>query len=197
MDSAEVLTEETADEETAPKEPETTKDEDYSKKLFEAIDGLNKRMDAIEARLPQPEAKDEDPVEVALKAIENLAEEKENENPAIDEDIDSEEAHVVPAEEMDECKDEKPKEEAKATDSAFYKNLVSAIRPAIASIKDANERKAVVDALTKTLRDQKNDSVKIMDAMAAAKKPASKGIDIEAIQSAYDACNPHLRKETK
>ena len=34
--------------------------------------------------------------------------------------------------------------------SAFYKNLVSAIRPAIASIKDANERKAVVDALTKT-----------------------------------------------
>ena len=197
MDSAEVLTEETADEETAPKEPETAKDEDYSKKLFEAIDGLNKRMDAIEARLPQPEAKDEDPVEVALKAIENLAEEKENENPAIDEDIDSEEAHVVPAEEMDGCKDEEPKEEAKATDSTFYKNLVSAIRPAIASIKDANERKAVVDALTKTLRDQKNDSVKIMDAMATAKKPASKGIDIEAIQSAYDACNPHLRKETK
>jgi hypothetical protein len=98
---------------------------------------------------------------------------------------------------MDECKDEEPKEETKATDSAFYKNLVSAIRPAIASIKDANERKAVVDALTKTLRDQKNDSVKIMDAMATAKKPASKGIDIEAIQSAYDACNPHLRKETK
>lgn len=197
MDSAEVLTEETADEGTAPKEPEETKDEDYSKKLFEAIDGLNKRMDAIEARLPQPEAKDEDPVEVALKAIENLAEEKEAENPVDDEDIDSEEAHVVPAEEMDGCKDEEPKEEAKATDSAFYKNLVSAIRPAIASIKDANERKAVVDALTKTLRDQKNDSVKIMDAMATAKKPASKGIDIEAIQSAYDACNPHLRKETK
>ena len=201
MDSAEVLTEETVDEETTPSEPEKkdAKDEDYKDKLFESIDALNKRLDAIEARLPQPkeETKDEDPVEVALKAIESLAEEKEAENPVGDEDIDSEEAHVVPAEEMDGCKDGEPKEEAKATDSAFYKNLVSAIRPAIASIKDANERKAVVDALTKTLRDQKNDSVKIMDAMATAKKPASKGIDIEAIQSAYDACNPHLRKETK
>lgn len=201
MDSAEVLTEETKDEEGTPaQKPEETRDEDYSKKLFEAIDGLTKRMDAIEARLPQPKTEDEDPVEEALKTIEALAEEKATEEePAkmIDEDIDSEEAHVVPAEEMDGCKDEEPKEEAKATDSAFYKNLVSAIRPAIASIKDANERKAVVDALTKTLRDQKNDSAKIMDAMSKAKKPASKGIDIEATQAAYDNLNPHTRKENK
>ena len=200
MDSAEVLTEETKDEEGTPApKPEETKDEDYSKKLFEAIDGLTKRMDAIEARLPQPETKDEDPVEEALKTIEALAEEKASEEePAemIDEDINSEEAHVVPAEEMD-CKDEEPKEETKAADSAFYKSLVSAIRPALANIKDADERKAVVDALTKTLRDKKNDSAKIMDAMSKAQKPASKGIDIEAVQNAYDACNPHLRKETK
>jgi hypothetical protein len=207
MDSAEVLTEETVDEETTPPEPkkEEAKDEDYKDKLFEAIDAFNKRLDAIEARLPKPDTEDEDPVEEALKTIEALAEEKASEEPEemIDEGINSEEAHVVPAEEMDACgkdacgKDEDKAEETKATDSAFYKNLVSAIRPAIAQIKDVNERKAVVDALAKSLRDKKNDSAKIMDAMSKAKKPASKGIDLEAIQSAYDACNPHLRKENK
>ena len=200
MDSAEVLTEETVDEEPAP-ESKDAKDEEYKDKLFESIDALNKRLDAIEARLPKTE--DEDPVEEALKTIEALAEEKASEDPEemVDEDIDAEEAHVVPAEEMDACsKDACGKDEdteKKATDSAFYKSLVSAIRPAIAQIKDVNERKAVVDALAKSLRDKKNDSVKIMDAMSKAKKPASKGIDIEAIQSAYDACNPHLRKENK
>jgi hypothetical protein len=205
LDSVEMMAKDEAPAESKeePKEEakaEETKDEDYSKKLFEAIDGLTKRMDALEARLPQPETKDEDPVEEALKAIEAMAEEKAEEKPeelAGDEGVNSEEAHVVPAEEMDECKDEEPKEEAKATDSAFYKNLVSAIRPAIASIKDANERKAVVDALTKTLRDQKNDSAKIMDAMAKAQKPTSKAPNIEELQAMYDNLNPHTRKENK
>ena len=209
LDSVEMMAKDEAPAESAPAEPKTeeTKDEDgdYKKKLFEAIDGLTKRMDALEAKLPKEEVKDEDPVEEALKAIEEMAEAKAEENPeekTIDEGVNSEEALVVPAEEMDACKDacgkgEDKAEETKATDSAFYKNLVSAIRPAIAQIKDANERKAVVDALAKSLKEQKNDSAKIMDAMANAKKPASKTLNIEELQAVYDNLNPHTRKEIK
>lgn len=206
LDSVEMMAKDEAPAESKeePKEEakaEETKDEDYSKKLFEAIDGLTKRMDALEARLPQPETKDEDPVEEALKAIEAMAEEKAEEAPAEptgDEGVNSEEAHVVPAENMDACgKDEDKAEETKAADSAFYKNLVSAIRPAIAQIKDANERKAVVDALTQNLKAQKNDSAKIMDAMAKAQKPTSKAPNIEELQAMYDNLNPHTRKENK
>jgi hypothetical protein len=99
---------------------------------------------------------------------------------------------------MDACgKDEDKAEETKAADSAFYKNLVSAIRPAIAQIKDANERKAVVDALTQNLKAQKNDSAKIMDAMAKVQKPTSKAPNIEELQAMYDNLNPHTRKENK
>ena len=205
LDSVEMMAKDEAPAEPAPAEPkaEETKDEDgdYKKKLFEAIDGLTKRMDALEAKLPKEEAKDEDPVEEALKAIEEMAEAKAEENPeekTIDEGVNSEEALVVPAENMDACgKDEDKAEETKAADSAFYKNLVSAIRPAIAQIKDANERKAVVDALTKSLKDQKNDSAKIMDALSKAQKPTSKAPNIEELQAMYDNLNPHTRKENK
>lgn len=203
LDSVEMMAKDEAPAETKPEDPkpEETKDEDYKEKLFEAIDGLTKRMDALEAKLPKEEAKDEDPVEEALKAIEAMAEEKAEETPAEptgDEGVNSEEAHVVPAENMDACgKDEDKAEETKAADSNYYKNLVSAIRPAIAQIKDANERKAVVDALTKSLKDQKNDSAKIMDALSKAQKPTSKAPNIEELQAMYDNLNPHTRKENK
>lgn len=177
-----------------------TKDEDYSKKLFESIDALNKRLDMIEARLPKNDTEDVDPIETALKEMEKVAEKREGEEFEEKEDgtdknstdVDAEEAVTVPAENMDACKD--------SMDAATIKAILTAVKPSIAGIKNVDERKAVTDALLGSLKikNSVNDSVKLAQALPTMKPAnANKGMSLDEVQKAYDQLNPHTRKENK
>ena len=107
---------------------------------------------------------------------------------------DGEEAHVVPAEEMD------SKDCGMAMDKAMAAGILKAMRPTVAAIKDDKQRRAVSDALIKcvTAQDAANDIANIMQAAQAnAKAKAKPVMDMDKIQASYDALNPHKRKETK
>lgn len=178
------------DPEVKPEDPD-----DYSKKLYESIDGMGSKLDKlIELMTPkQEEPKDEDPIETALKEmiVKEAAEEAHDEESAEEEQKDGEEAMVVPAEEMDACGTD---EEEKSMDAAAF---LKAIRPVIAGMKDAQERKAVSDSIVKALNLKKgNDTAKVVQ--AAAKNAANnqaKTMSNEDLQKIYDQRNPHTRKE--
>ena len=190
MDTAEALEAETpaadAEPDNEPIEPVADEDNDYQKRLFESIDGFGAKLDRlIELMAPKNEG---DP-ETA---------------PAEDAD-ESEEAAVVPAEEMDSdeadpanAEEEKPAEDCGAMDSATAKALLMAVRPVIAAITDDEQRKAVTDAVVAFVRKpaKANDAAKIAETVAknaAANK--TKKLDIDEIQALYDARNPHLNKK--
>lgn len=98
----------------------------------------------------------------------------------------------MPAEEMD--------KKGCGMDKAVAAEILKAMRPSVAAIKDEKERKAVSDALINlvTANDAASDIVKIMQAAKdnAVSKSAPK-MDIEKIQAAYDSLNPHNKKEGK
>ena len=76
------------------------------------------------------------------------------------------------------------------------------MRPTVAAIQDAAQRKAVSDALIKavTAKDTANDIDVILKASRAnAKKAADVNpvMTVEQCQAAYDARNPHKRKENQ
>jgi hypothetical protein len=165
-------------------------DEDYRKKLYEAIDALTKRVDDLEAKFSKPEepkTEDEEPVEEALKKIDAEEEAKEEKTPE-----EQEEAHVVPAEELDACGKDK------SMDKDTLKKVLTDMKPIIAQIEDKTQRKAVVDALMSQLAtDSKKDSANIMNALAGMQKAHNNTNTIEEVQKAYDQLNPHTRKEVK
>ena len=177
-----------------PKEGESAKDGDYKEKLFESIDdeALDGLLEKLMARKAAKEAAakeaDGDPLEKTIKALTGEVA------------GDPEEAHVVPAEEMDKgCSDCG----TGALDKALAAGILKAMRPVVAGIRDEKQRVAVSDALIKcvTAQDGASDIAKIMQAAQknaqdrAAKNPAT---DLDAIQAAYDACNPHkAKKEAK
>ena len=86
-------------------------------------------------------------------------------------------------------------------DAATAKALISAMRPSISGITDATQRKAVTDALLGVVHPrsaQDSDTAKIVQTAAknaAQKASKSPTADIDAIQAAYDARNPHLAKK--
>lgn len=231
MDTAEALEAETpaadAEPDNEPIEPVADADNDYQKKLFESIDGMNARFDSFGEKFerliemlapknegdpevaPEDEAAPVDPIEAALKEIEETAHDAMNEGdpetaPAEDAD-ESEEAAVVPAEEMDSdeaepakgAEEEKPAEDCGAMDSATAKALLMAVRPVIAAITDDEQRKAVTDAVVAFVRKptKANDAAKIAETVAKnAAANQTKKLDIDEIQALYDARNPHLKK---
>lgn len=182
LDAVEALGEEEAPKEEETKDEEAAeevKDEDYSQRLFESIDALGAKLDALcDALMPkEEEPKDEDPIEAALKTIEEAVA------------PDSEEARVVPAEELDGCQD---------CGSMDAKSILTAMRPVIAEIKDDAQRKAVADALVNAVAKPANDVNKIVEALPQMSAPkAQNKVDIDEIQRTYDQLNPHTRKETK
>lgn len=161
---------------------------------FESIDdaALDGLLEKLMARKAAKEAAaketDGDPLEKTIKALTGEVA------------GDPEEAHVVPAEEMDKgCSDCG----TGALDKALAAEILKTMRPVVAGIKDEKQRMAVSDALIKcvTAQDGASDIAKIMQAAQknaqdrAAKSPAA---DLDAIQAAYDACNPHkAKKEAK
>ena len=224
-DTASVFDTDTAPEHESEGKPvpeEDAKDEAPAAAPAIDADALAKAIaDAVIAALkPQapeeekPAEEDKDPLDEALETIgaeiKGEADEAPETAPAEEEpapapgaedetSAEEEEAHVVPAEEMDE---EKPAEDCGTMDAATAKALISAMRPSIAGITDATQRKAVTDALLGVVKRpgsaQDSDTAKIVQTAAknaAQKASKSPTADIDAIQAAYDARNPHLAKK--
>lgn len=192
---------------------------------FESIDArLSKIEDLLNKLLPpQTEAEEapeeeKDPLDVALetigKEIKGEAEEDAapaEENPATapgteqDEETaaEAEEAHVVPAEEMDTKEapvDDKAAKGCGAMDAETARNVILQMRPVIAGISNEKERKAATDALLALVKRPTADSdaakiAKAAQANAQAKAQSRPATDLDAIQKLYDARNPHKNRE--
>lgn len=198
QDAASVMDEDTPAE-PEKKEPEKDSEKEEPAKdggLFEniddaALDGLLEKLMARKAAKEAAEKEaDGDPLEETIKKLtggETAAQ------PAA-ESGDGEEAHVVPAEEMDKGSD------CGGMDKAIAASILKAMRPTVAAIKDEKQRKAVSDALIKcvTAQDSASDIAKIMQAAqknaqhAADNRPQA---DLDRIQALYDARNPHKAKK--
>jgi hypothetical protein len=115
-----------------------------------------------------------------------------------------EEALTVNAEAMDGTDNSGLKATSRDTAIAILRSA----RPAIAQIKDADERKRVTDALLRSVKALGNEGKGAMAGVmsTAAKAAQSKVldaaaepgfIDLDARQKAYDERNPHIKKEVK
>lgn len=195
MDAAAALdADETKGKEGATSEGEKTSEEKSGEtgktptKDAAFLDALDKKIDRLlEVLDKEPEKEKKDPMDEAIKALEGTkdadTEEKEEKG----------DAKVVPAEEMDEKTSE-------GMDKAVALGILKAMRPTVAAIQDPGQRQAVSDALIKlvTTNDVKNDIHAILNASRAnAKKVVDKApvMNVDQCQAAYDARNPHKRKE--
>ena len=199
QDAAAVMDEESPasipQEKEEEKKEEPVKDEGCGGKgLFdsvddEALDGLLEKLMARKAAKEAAEKAaegDGDPLEKTIAALTDEAA------------GDPEEAHVVPAEEMDKGSGCAPA----GMDKALAAGILKAMRPVVAGIKDEKQRTAVSDALIKcvTAQDGASDIAKIMQ---AAQKNAQKTADsrpdqqkmYDQVQALYDARNPHKTKK--
>ncbi len=193
MDAAAALdAEETKGKEvTAPAEKPTPEEKPGKTPTKDAafLDALDKKIDRLLEVLDKaPEEEKKDPMDEAIKALE----ETEDADPE-EEKKKEDEAKVVPAEEMDE-------ESSEGMDKAVALGILKAMRPTVAAIQDPAQRQAVSDALIKlvTTKDSKSDISAILNASRAnAKKAVDKApvMDVDQCQAAYDARNPHKRKE--
>ena len=195
MDAAAALdADETKGKEGATSEGEKTSEEKSGEtgktptKDAAFLDALDKKIDRLlEVLDKEPEEEKKDPMDEAIEALEGTkdadTEEKEEKG----------DAKVVPAEEMDEKTSE-------GMDKAVALGILKAMRPTVAAIQDPGQRQAVSDALIKlvTTNDVKNDIHAILNASRAnAKKAVDKApvMNVDQCQAAYDARNPHKRKE--
>ncbi len=200
MDAAAAMDADEAEEKkTDPKEKkqEETKTEETEKtptKDSAFLVALDKKIDRILEifdEATKEEEKEKDPIDAAIESLE----ETKDEDPEKDKKEEKGDAKVVPAEEMDE-------KSCEGMDKAVALGILKAMRPTIAAIKDPAQRKAVSDALINlvTTNEAKDDISAILNASKAnAKKAADKApaMDVEKCQAAYDARNPHKRKENE
>lgn len=183
MDAEKAIAEsDAAEEEPVVKDPAPADDKELQ--MDEAIlDKLAERvMEKMKTR--QAAEEDKDPMQ---EMIEKLAGEAQTGN-----GVDTEETHVVPAEEMDKiC----------GMDSAMAAAILKTMQPAVASIQDVKQRNAVADALIQCVTTKDGDIAKLVQAAQKAAKNRAQdasAINIDAIQASYDALNPHRRrKETE
>lgn len=155
------------------------------------FDALDKKIDRLLAVMDQKgadEGGEEDPMDTAIKKLEGSEEKKAEDENA------SEEAKVVPAEEMD-------TDNSGSMDQAMAAAILKAARPAVAAISDPKQRKDVTDALIGAVMspsDGENDLSKLMKTVQknAQKTADSKSsMDEAALQAAYDNMNPHKKAE--
>lgn len=186
MDAADAFDEEAAVSKDSVHEEgcgEETEDESV---IDGIVDKVMERLARKEAEKEKTKAKD-----YLDAAIERLTGDKaEPDSEAADEEA----SRVIPAEETD---------KSCGIDHAAAIEILKAMRPSVAAIKDEAQRRAVSDALINlvTAKEEKDDISAILQASqknartAAEKKPAA--MDTDAIQAMYDNLNPHRRKETK
>lgn len=157
----------------------------------EFLNALDKKIDRLLEFLdPATKKEEKDPMDEAIESLEG----GKDEDPKGD-DQENGEAKVVPVGEMDE-------ETNEGMDKAIALGILKAMRPTVAAIQDSAQRKAVSDALIKlvTTKDSNSDISAILKASQAnAKKTADKAsvMNVEQCQAAYDARNPHKRKENE
>lgn len=191
MDTADAMEEE---EKEPLKEPDKKPAEDGipAEKGLESIDEaiVDDLVEKIMAKMAakkatgEPVGEDEDPIEATIKKLTG----RKTEVQPNDSSEDREEAHVVPAEEMDRS--------TCGMDQALAAGILKAMRPTVAAIKDEKQRRAVSDALIRcvTVKDNESDIAKIL---AATQKNAQKAADsklvadLDKVQAAYDRLNPH------
>lgn len=172
-------------EEAEEKPPEKKEAEDES-----AIDGI---VDKVLARIAAKEA--EKSAKDSLDAVIEELTRDSGENTPGAESADKEASRVIPA--------EGEKEDKGSMDKALAAEILKAMRPSVAAIKDEAQRKAVSDALINlvTVQDGRDDVAAILRiSQKNAKTTADnrpKAMDTDAIQALYDNLNPHKRKETK
>jgi len=150
-----------------------------------------------------PKAEDEDPEDLIEGLIEELSDGAgADDNKASEqEDALTVEAGSMDSEETEDSDNSGLK--AVAHDTAIQ--ILKSARPAIAKIKDKAERKRVTDALISSVRSQTGSKQmsSIMKTIAkVAQKQArdsaiGKGVDLEAVQKAYDSRNPHKKGDSK
>lgn len=184
------------------------KEDEKMSTMGEVLDAIAKLAEKVEAITVEKTAQDESMVEKIAKKIEKrdpidrIIAELEDEVVYDENTMEKEEALTVPAETMDAEKAEAKtmdKEEIKSAALEILKNS----RPAIAEIKNEEERTRVTDALIKAVRHQVGDQTgKILDnayktAQIKATDAALVGqsIDLESRQTAYDNRNPHTAKK--
>ncbi|MCL1867300.1 MAG: hypothetical protein FWF82_07820, partial [Oscillospiraceae bacterium] len=163
-------------------------------------DCVKKAIDSMNAEKAE-KADDEDPDALIGELLDELtkeSEKSEDEDPDATEDdsAEQEEALTVSAESMD---SDNSGLGSVAHDSAIA--ILKNARPAIAKIKDKTERKRVVDVLIMAVKGQVgsgNQYQSIMKTTAGVAKrkaldSAAATIDTQAVQTAYDRCNPHKK----
>lgn len=193
MDAAEAMAEDEIKE--PEKDPTSAKDEPYKEKLYEPIDDaaldglLEKIMAKMAERKAAEEAAEKNPMDDMIEKL--TGGEAEVQPGGGSEDAFGEEAHTVPAEEMD---------AGQCMDKQLAAAILKQMQPAVAGIKDTKQRNAVADALIKcvTAQDSASDIGKLLQiTQNAAKHKAAdaKAMDMDAIQAAYDQRNPHRRKK--
>lgn len=191
MDAEEPEAEKTGPEnKTDPKEEHEEKEEKKTPTKDAAfLDALDKKVDKLLAIFDEAAKEEEkDPMDEAIASLEGT----KDEDPEKEEEKKGD-AKVVPAEEMD-------GKSSEGMDKAVALGILKAMRPTVAAIQDPVQRQAVSDALIKlvTTNDSKSDISAILNASRAnAKNAADKApvMDVDQCQAAYDARNPHKRKE--
>lgn len=191
MDAEEPEAEKTGPEnKTDPKEEHEEKEEKKTPTKDAAfLDALDKKVDKLLAIFDEAAKEEEkDPMDEAIASLEGT----KDEDPEKEEEKKGD-AKVVPAEEMD-------GKSSEGMDKAVALGILKAMRPTVAAIQDPAQRKSVSDALIKlvTTNDSKSDISAILNASRAnAKNAADKApvMDVDQCQAAYDARNPHKRKE--
>lgn len=184
MDAAAALDEESTI--PAKEEKPETGEKEPKKKLAEdesAIDGI---VDKVMTKLAVKEAEKTKKKEEAKDTLDTTIEQLSGDGAA------EEASRIIPAGVED---------KSCGMDKALAVGILKAMRPSVAAIGDAMQRKAVADALINlvTARDEKNDIAAILQAsqknaqMAADRK--QEVMDLDAIQALYDNLNPHRRKE--
>lgn len=164
----------------------------YKEKLYESIDPesmSDEMLDSLAEKIMAKMAARKE-AEEAMKEDEDPLKEKIEELTGGEAEVpeDDGEARTVPAEEMDMGK-------ACGMDKALASSILRAMRPTVAQIQDKKTRKAVSDALIRcvTTNDGANDIARIMQAAHhnAERAAKPKQMNLDEIQSLYDARNPH------
>jgi len=195
--------------------PAESNDDGGENAVLAAIEKLNGNIEKLCASLASGAADNADSADAAgadsadtapevKDVIEELIEELagDTDSSADSDLIEQEEALTVEAETIDAADSDNSVIQATSKDAALA--ILKSARPAIAAIKDPQERKSVTDALAKSIKNQISNPVSdIMAATAGAAKSKAQDstaknngtFDLEARQAAYDKYNPHLKNK--
>jgi hypothetical protein len=163
--------------------------------LMTALAAIAKRLDALEGATATSDATDaSDAVDTPKDEVDELLEALGESTEEID-PVANEESVTVPAEQVDTA-DCQGAMDTQTRDAAVA--LLKKVRPIIAGIQDAAERKRVVDAFTDAfLPGGREAMTQIMDAQHASSQHAHNAAPVlptEQQQAEYDKLNPHKAK---